>query len=77
MVITVYLIKECRCGEMFPWSSSNCLLFIKLTSLEHQRRCAESEKVLTGKHAHLKYFMLIRSDQLGTEVSEMFGNDFC
>lgn len=29
VAITIYLIKECRCREMFPWSSSNFLLFMK------------------------------------------------
>lgn len=51
-----------------------CALYLQ--SLEQLEACIGSEAVLTGKHTHLKYFILIRNYQLGTEATDMFGIHF-
>lgn len=47
-----------------------------LQNLETLEACIGTEAVLTGKSTCLKYFVLIRCIQLGTEASGMFGIDF-
>lgn len=65
-------------SEIFTGFFSICLVSVRLRTIGVvlEVSCIGSEAVLTGKHTCLKHFVLIRSIQLGTEASGMFGIDF-